>query len=120
MVLLLTNTARRIIKKLYLIYYFIIFSIYWTVTCNPFNFNTSLLNYNDLIINNINFNYINILYLFLIELLYFLWSYISYKTNLSDWHIPIPTKSNLYHISNIFIFYFGLIIYFYIFNNISS
>lgn len=120
MVLLLIKTTRRIIKKLYLICYFIIFSIYWTITCNPFNFNAPSLNYSDLISNNINFNYINILYLFLIELLYFLWSYISYKTNLSDWHIPIPTRNNLYHISNIFIFYFGLIIYFYIFNYVSS
>ena len=120
--LLLIKKTKKKVKNLYLIYYLINFSIYWTINIYPFNISNIFFNenyINNFISSNLDFNYINILFLFLLEILYFIWSYISHKNNLSDWSIPKPSKSNLYPLVNIFIFYFGLIVYFYIFRYIS-
>ena len=119
--LLLIKKTKVKVKNLYLIFYLINFSIYWTINTYPLNIANSLLsdNYiNKFISSNLDFNYINIIFLFLLEFLYFLWSYISHKNNLSDWYIPTPVQSDLYPVINIFLFYFGLIVYFYIFKNL--
>ena len=119
--LLLIRKTKKKVKYLYLIYYLINFSIYWTINTYSLNISNTFIkdNYiNNFISSNLNFNYINIIFLFLLEILFFLWSYISHKNNLSDWRIPKPIKSNLSPLVNIFIFYLGLIIYFYIFKNV--
>ena len=119
--LLLIKKTKNKVKNLYLIYYLFNFSIYWTINTYSLNISNTFIkdNYiNNFISNNLNFNYINIVFLFLLEILFFLWSFIVYKDNLSDWRIPIPKKSNLYPLVNIFLFYFGLIVYFYMFKNI--
>ena len=119
--LLLIKKTRNKVKNLYLIYYLFNFSIYWTINTYSLNISNTFIkdNYiNNFISNNLNFNYINIVFLFLLEILFFLWSFIVHKDNLSDWRIPIPKKSNLYPLVNIFLFYFGLIVYFYMFKNI--
>ena len=119
--LLLIKKIRNKVKNLYLIYYLINFSIYWTINTYSLNISNIFINdnyINNFISNNLNFNYINIIFLFLLEILFFLWSFIADKNNLTDWCIPIPKKSNFYPIVNIFLFYFGLIVYFYIFKNI--
>ena len=120
--LLLIKKTKKKVKILYLIYYLINFSIYWTINTYHFNISNIFLNekyINKFISSNLDFNYINIIFLFLLEILYFIWSFIAHKNNLSDWRIPIPSKSNLYPLVNIFLFYFGLVVYFYIFKNIS-
>ena len=120
--LLLIKKTKKKVKSLYLIYYLINFSIYWTINTYPFNISNISLNknyVNKFISSNLDFNYINIIFLFLLEILYFIWSFITYNNNLSDWRIPKPIKGNLYPLINIFLFYFGLIVYFYIFRNIS-
>ena len=119
--LLLIKKTKNKVKNLYLIYYLFNFSIYWTINTYSLNISNTFIkdNYiNNFISNNLNFNYINIVFLFLLEILFFLWSFIAHKNNLSDWRIPIPKKSNLYPLVNIFLFYFGLIVYFYMFKNI--
>ena len=119
--LLLIRKTKKKVKNLYLIYYLINFSIYWTINTYSLNISNTFIkdNYiNNFISSNLNFNYINIIFLFLLEILFFLWSFIVDKNNLSDWNIPIPKKSNLYPLVNIFVFYFGLIVYFYIFKNL--
>ena len=120
--LLLIKKTKKKVKSLYLIYYLINFSIYWTINTYPLNISNTFFNenyINKFISSNLDFNYINIIFLFLLEILYFIWSFIAHKNNLSDWRIPIPKKGNLYPLVNIFLFYFGLIVYFYIFRNIS-
>ena len=120
-ILLLIKKTQNKVKTLYLIFYLINFSFYWTISLYQSNIPLTFLNdnyINKFISNNLYFNYTNIIFLFLLEILFFLWSYVSYKNNLSDWYIPIPRGSNLYPFLNIFIFYFGLIVYFYIFNNL--
>jgi len=120
-ILLLIKKIKINVKKFYLIFYLINFSIYWTINSYPSHISNIIFNENYInkyISSNLDFNYVNIIFLFLLEILFFSWSYVSYKSNLSDWHIPIPRKSNLYPLVNIFLFYFGLIVYFYIFKNI--
>jgi len=120
--LLLIKKTKKKVKSLYLIYYLINFSIYWTINTYPLNITNTFFNesyINNFISSNLDFNYINIIFLFLLEILYFIWSFIAHKNNLSDWRIPIPKKDHLYPLINIFLFYFGLIVYFYIFRNIS-
>ena len=120
-VLLLIKKTKNKVKILYLIYYLINFSVYWTICSYPSQISQAFFNknyINNFILSNLDFNYINVIFLFLLEFLFFLWSFISYKNNLSDWHIPFPSKNDLYPLVKIFIFYFGLIVYFYIFKNI--
>ena len=119
--LLLVKNTKKKVKALYLIYYLINFSIYWSINSYPLNISKTIFNenfINNFLSSNLYFNYVNTIFLFLLEILFYLWSYISNKNNLSDWHIPIPTRSDLYPLVNIFIFYFGLIVYFYIFKNL--
>jgi len=119
--LLLINKTKKKVKNLYLIYYLINFSIYWTINTYSLNISNTFIkeNYiNKFISSNLNFNYTNIIFLFLLEILFFLWSFIADQNNLSDWIIPKPKKSDLYPLVNIFLFYFGLIVYFYMFKNI--
>jgi len=41
-----------------------------------------------------------------------MWSYLSYKTNLSDWIIRKPQKWDLIPFLNMLIFYFFIVIYY--------
>ena len=52
-----------------------------------------------------NLNYINIIFLMTIESIYYLWSYLSYKDNISDWNVPIPSRKNFLFIFRIIFFY---------------
>ncbi len=109
-VLLLIKKTKKRVKTLYLIFYLINFSIYWTINSYPLKISNTFFNesyINKFLSSNLDFNYINIIFLFLLEILFFLWSLISYKTNLSDWYIPIPRKDELHPILNIFLFISG-------------
>ena len=59
-----------------------------------------------------NLNLINVFILVSIEILYFTWSFLSYKTNLSDWIVPIPQHRDIVPFLNMFIVYFFIIIYY--------
>jgi len=57
-------------------------------------------------------NLINLFILVFIEISFYMWSFISYKTNLRDWIVPKPQKGDVIPILNMFIFYFFIIIYY--------
>jgi len=121
-ILLLINKTKRILKKLFLINFFIICFINWTtyyLNLQGFEFfiNKYISNNNYYQFNNINI--INILYLLIFEILYYIWSFISYQNNLSDWSITFPKRSDFVPITRITIFYLGILIYYLIFNRIS-
>ena len=59
-----------------------------------------------------NLNLINVFILIALEISYSTWSFLSYKTNLSDWIVQLPQKVDLIPILNIFTFYFFIIIYY--------
>ncbi len=120
--LLFFNKSKMLIKKLFLLNFFIIFIVSWSAYVfnllgietfiNKYIFTDALLNFNGL-------NIFNIIYLLVLEVFYYLWSFISYQKNISDWSIPYPSKSDTKHIFQIIIFYFGVILYYFIFNQIS-
>ena len=122
MILLLINKTKRIIKRLLLFNYFIICFVNWStyffklqgidILINKYSTNISYYEFN-------NINLLNILYLFVFEIFYYLWSFITYQNNLSDWSITFPKRVDFIPFSKIAIFYFGVLIYYLIFKRIS-
>ena len=122
MVLLLINKTKRIVKRLFLVIFFIIFSINWsTYYLNLHGIDNFIIKY--ISDNNYydfyNLNILNISYLFILEIFYYFWSYITYQNNLSDWSITIPKRVDFIPLSKITIFYLGVLIYYLIFKRIS-
>ena len=122
MILLFINKTKRIIKKLFLLNFFNICFINWSSYFlnlqgidNFINKNISNNNYYQFD----NLNLLNIFYLLIFEIFYYLWSFISYQNNLSDWSITYPQKRDFFIISKIIIFYLGVLIYYLIFKRIS-
>ena len=121
-ILLLINKTKRIIKRFFLLNFFIIFFINWStyflnlqgieIFINKYMSDKNYYDFN-------NLNILNISYLFIFEVLYFLWSLISYENNLSDWSITYPKKVDFIPISKITIFYLGVLIYYLIFKRVS-
>ena len=122
MILLLINRTKIIIKKLLLLNYFIICFINWSIYflniqgieifINKYISSKNFYEFN-------NLNTINIFFLFIIEILYYIWSFISYKKNLSDWSITYPLKSDFTTLSKITIFYLGIFVYYIILDRIN-
>ena len=122
MVLLLINKTKRIVKRLFLVIFFIIFFVNWsTYYLNLQGIDNFIIKY--ISDNNYydfyNLNILNISYLFILEIFYYFWSYITYQNNLSDWSITIPKRVDFIPLSKITIFYLGVLIYYLIFKRIS-
>ena len=118
-IFLLINKTKRLIKKLFLINFFIICFVNWSVYFfNLQGIEIYIIKYisNNFFYNFNNLNILNILYLFIIEIFYYVWSYISYQNNLSDWSITYPIKVDLIPLFKITIFYSGVLTYYFIFN----
>ena len=109
-ILLIFRKSRIFIKKLILINFVIFSLVIWHSEIN----NLIINNYTSTINNAYfeNLNYINVLFLFSIELINYVWSYISNKNNLSNWLVPIPPGKNIYYILEIFIYFFLSILYY--------
>ena len=122
MILLLINQTKRFIKKLFLLSFFVTCFINWfiyylnlqgiEIYINKYISNNNYYEFN-------NLNIFNILYLFFFEIFYYIWSFITYQNNLSDWSITHPKKSDFIPLSKITIFYLGVLIYYLIFKRLS-
>ena len=122
MLLLLINKTRSTLKKLILINFFIICFVNWTIYflnlqgieifINKYITNNSYYEFN-------NLNLLNILNLFIFEIFYYFWSLLTDQNNLSDWSITYPSRDDFIPISKIFIFYMGVLIYYFIFSRIN-
>ena len=122
MVLLLINKTKRIVKRLFLVIFFIIFFINWsTYYLNLHGIDNFIIKYisDDNYYYFYNLNILNISYLFILEIFYYFWSYITYQNNLSDWSITTPKRVDFIALSKITIFYLGVLIYYLIFKRIS-
>ncbi len=108
--LLIFKQTRILIKKLVLINFFFITLFIWYSQINNINIDNNFLLNNYLNLDNSNF--INIIFLFVIEIIYYLWSFISYKNNLSDWVVNNPLKTDFLNGLKIFIFYSFVIVYY--------
>ena len=109
-IFLIFKKSRLLFKKLILVNFILV------------SFNIWHLQINNIIVDDLfhinryfglnNLNLINILILLAIEILYFSWSFLSYKTNLSDWNVRAPQKADYFPILNMSIFYFLIYIYY--------
>ena len=108
-ILLLFNKLKLIIKKVILINYFIMSIIIWYLEINKIIF-SDLFSIETL--NFLNINFANLLFLISIELFYYLWSYISYGSHLSDWILPSASMHQIRPILKILFFYLIIIIYY--------
>ncbi len=109
-ILLIYKKSRLLIKKLLLVNFIMISFYIWYLQINNINVDDQFHIYRYFGLNDLNL--INVFILFAIEISYFTWSFLSYKTNLSDWIVNIPQKGDVIPISDIFIFYLFIIIYY--------
>ena len=82
----------------------------WFIEINNINIDNQFHIYRYLGLNNLNL--INVIVLVALEISYFTWSFLSYKTNLSDWTVRKPLKDDIIPLLKMFIFYFFIIVYY--------
>ena len=109
-ILLIFKKSRFLLKKLILVNFILISFFIWYLQINNIKIDDQFHIYRHYGLNNINL--INVFILVAIEICYFTWSFLSYKTNLSDWMIHKPQKGDMKPILNIIIFYFFIVIYY--------
>ena len=110
--LLILKKSRIILKKVILVNFFSISLITWHTYIQGLSLSDKVdINYFS---KFINFNFINIILLLTIELLYYVWSFISYNQNLSDWSIPRPHVNEIRSIYKILIFYLIIFVYYFL------
>jgi len=98
------------LKKLILVNFILISLYLWHLQINNIIVDDQFHIYRYFGLNDLNL--INIFILVAIEISFYTWSFVSYKTNLSDWIVPNPQTGDVIPFLNIFIFYFFIIIYY--------
>ena len=109
-ILLIFKKSRFLLKKLILVNFILISLYLWHLQINNINIDYQFHIYRYFGLNDLNL--INIFILVALEISFFTWSFLSYKTNLSDWIVHKPKKGDVIPILNMFIFYFFIIIYY--------
>jgi len=108
--LLIFKKSRFLLKKLILVNFILISLYLWHLQINNISVDDQFHIYGYFGLNDLNL--INVFILVAIEISFYTWSFLSYKTNLSDWIVPKPQKRDFIPFLNIFIFYFFIIIYY--------
>ena len=109
-ILLILKKSRFLLKKLILINFILISLYIWHLQINNISVDDQFHIYRYFGLNDLNL--INLFILVAIEISFFTWSFLSYKTNLSDWIVQKPHKGDVIPILNMFIFYFFIVIYY--------
>jgi len=109
-ILLIFRKSRVLLKKIILINFILISLYLWFLQINNISVDNQFHIYSYFGLNDSNL--INLFILVAIEISFYTWSYLSYKTNLSDWIVPKPQKRDVIPCLNIFIFYFFIVIYY--------
>ena len=109
-ILMIFKKSRLLFKKLILVNFILISFYFWYFQINNINVDYHFHIYRYFGSNNLNL--INVFILIAIEISYFTWSFLSYKTNLSDWIVCKPKKGDINPLLNMIIFYFFIIIYY--------
>ena len=108
--LLIFKKIKLLMKKIILINYFITSCFIWYLQINNIQITDTFQNIYFFKFENTN--YINILFLLFIEIIYYFWSYLSNSTYLSDWRVPVMSRSEIAPILKITIFYLLIILYY--------
>ena len=108
-IFLIFKKTKFLLKKITLINFFIFSIIIWYSQINNSYFNDVIPSY---MFKFENINFVNIVFLLAIETVFYLWSYISYNSYLSDWNVPKPHMKEITPILNIIMFYLLVILYY--------
>ena len=108
-IFLIFKKTKFLLKKITLINFFIFSIINWYSQINNSSLNDVIPFY---IFKFENINFVNIVFLLAIETMFYLWSYISYNSYLSDWNVPKPHMKEITPILNIIMFYLLVILYY--------
>ncbi len=111
--LLIFKKPRFLLKKIILVNFILISLYLWHIQINNINLDDQFHIYKYFGLNDLNL--INLFILVTIEISFFTWSFLSYKTNLSDWIVRKPQKGDIIPVLNMLIFYFFIVIYYSIF-----
>ena len=107
---LIFKKSRFLLKKIILVNFIFISLFLWHLQINNIIVDDQFHIYRYFGLNDLNL--INLFILVSIEISFYTWSFISYKTNLSDWIVPKPQKGDVIPFWNMIIFYFFIIIYY--------
>ena len=109
-ILLIFKKTRFLLKKIILVNFILISLFLWHLQIKNISVDDQFHIYRYFGLNDLNL--INLFILISIEISFYTWSFISYKTNLSDWIVTKPQRRDFIPFLNIFIFYFFIIIYY--------
>ncbi len=109
-ILLIFKKSRLLLKKIILVNFILISLYLWHLQINNIGADDQFHIYRYFGLNDLNL--INLFILVSIEISFYTWTFISYKTNLSDWIVHKPQKGDIIPFLNMFIFYFFIIIYY--------
>jgi len=109
-ILLIYKKSRFLLKKIILVNFILISLYLWHLQINNISVDDQFYIYRYFGLNDLNL--VNLFILVAIEISFYTWSYITYKSNLSDWIVPKPQKGDVIPFLNILIFYFFIIIYY--------
>ena len=109
-ILLIYKKSMFLLKKLILVNFILISFYLWHLQINNIDVYDQFHIFRHFGVNDINL--INVFILIAIEISYFTWSFLSFKTNLSDWIVRVPQKRDIIPLLNMFIFYFFIIMYY--------
>ena len=109
-ILLIFKKSRFLLKKIILVNFILISLYLWNLQINNISVDDQFHIYRYFGLNDLNL--INLFILVAIEISFYIWSFLSYKTNLSDWTVPKPQKGDVSPFLNLFIFYSFIIIYY--------
>ena len=109
-IILIFKKSRFLLKKIILVNFILISLYLWHLQINNISVDDQFHIYRYFGLNDLNL--INLFILVSIEISFYTWSFLSYKTNLSDWIVPKPQKKDFIPFLKIFIFYFFIIIYY--------
>ena len=109
-VLFIFKKTRQYMKGFIILNFFISSSIFWYTKVNNLQIIDKTLFKNFIELEDINYS--NILLFGSLEIIFYLWSYVSYKTNLSDWIVYKPIKKDILFIMKILFFYLLIAVYY--------
>ncbi len=109
-ILLIFKKIKLLMKKIILLNFFTISCFIWYSQINKILLKDSIFIFNIFKLENLNI--LNILFLLFIEIFFYLWSYLSSSTYLSDWRVPFLCKSEITPILNIIIFHLLIVMYY--------
>ena len=109
-ILFVFKNIRILLKKIILTNFILFSLLVWHGNINSQIINDTFLNKGYLNLENNNVT--NIFFLFSFELFFYIWSYVAYKNNLSNWEVPMPSIREVKYLYKFIIFLIISLVYY--------